>query len=153
QPRTVCRSNPDRRCSHAMDDAQPRWRSRLRRWRWLLIVLGVVIVVRAALPYALRYVLVSQGSKMLRAKVDVGDVDLWLLQGAVAIKDFALTVPGDPEQSGTPLVAWKRLMVDLKWWPLRHKTVQLGAVELDDPRIAVERLKSGAWSYEPVLRA
>jgi len=79
--------------THAMDEARPRWRSRLRRWRWVLILLGVVIALRVALPYAIRYVLVSQGSKLLRTKVEVGDVDLWLLQGAVAIKDFALYEP------------------------------------------------------------
>ncbi len=181
-----------------MDARQLSWFSGLKRWRWALVAIGVGVAIRVALPFALRYVLISQGSEKLRAQVEVGDVDLWVLRGAVAIEDFALrplpdagrgkgssrdsgsalqaiapsvggrvegeTIPSDspvtvspaaPGEPSTeaPLVAWKRLLADIHWLPLWRKTIQLGAVELESPSIALDRLRSGNWSFEPVLRA
>ena len=49
-----------------------------RRRRWIIAAV-VVLVLRTALPLVLRHVLVSQATKALHTRVDIGDVDLALL--------------------------------------------------------------------------
>jgi uncharacterized protein involved in outer membrane biogenesis len=164
-----------------------RWRDLLWRWRRWLGVLLILVIVRAALPEVLRRVLISQASQMLHARVEVGDVDLSLLRGGVALEDVAIwasatptvatatnasppqtrvpaaTVAADPpaapspsaepsppaavgrpvSKADQPLIAWKRLAVELRWLPLFRKTIQLRKVVLDSPHVALDRLANG----------
>jgi len=117
-----------------------------RRRRWL-VALAILVVLRAALPAGLRVLLASQAGKLLRARVEIGDVDLALLRGAIALKDVVVrpgaTAPSSSSDSGPPLVAWKRFAVNVAWLPLFRKTVELESVELDEPRLALDRLASG----------
>src|SRR5213080_1975248 len=119
-----------------------------RRRRWL-VALAIVVVLRAALPAGLRVLLASQAGKLLRARVEIGDVDLALLRGAIALKDVAVRpgaaapAPSSGPGAEPPLVAWKRFAVNVAWLPLFRKTVELESVELDQPRIALDRLASG----------
>jgi hypothetical protein len=126
-----------------------RWTAPLRRPRFWLILLGLVVVIRLALPYALRPIIESQASKALSARVSVGDVDLALLRGAVALEDVAVRTGPAPEPSTppaddqTPIVAWKRFAVNVGWLALFQKTIRLEEVELDDPKVALDRLANG----------
>src|SRR5213593_4043323 len=117
-----------------------------RRRRWL-VALAILVVLRAALPAGLRVLLASQAGKLLRARVEIGDVDLALLRGAIALKDVVVrpgaTAPSSSSDAQPPLVAWKRFAVNVAWLPLFHKTVELESVELDQPRLALDRLASG----------
>jgi len=72
------------------------WRERLWRWRRWLLLLLVLVIVRVALPEVLRRVLISQASQALRARVDVGDVDLSLFRGGVTLKDVAVRAARSP---------------------------------------------------------
>jgi hypothetical protein len=168
-----------------VEDPPRTWRSRLRRWRWWIAAVVLIVAVRVALPVVLRRVIVSQASQALHARVDVGDVDLALWKGGVALKDVAVraistgpstgsgrtekTEPSGPESvrprpvdpaQGTPveghpdsppaafpadapLVAFKRFAVELRYWPLFSKTIQLRDIELVSPRVALDRLASG----------
>jgi Domain of Unknown Function (DUF748) len=117
---------------------------RLRSWRlWLAMAVVAVVVVRVALPIVLRRVIVSQASGALGTRVDVGDVDLSLLAGGVALDDVAVWEHREPAAGETPIIAWKRLAADVRWWPLVHRTVRLEEVVLDEPDVAVDRLRSG----------
>lgn len=143
---------------------RPWWRR-----RWVIILACVVfalVAVRVALPLVLRSVLVSQGNALLAGRFTVEDVDLWLLQGAVAIDgvelrgDDAPTVGSDapaaapsPDEpvaaaaiapSSAPRVAFRRLLVDIRWWPLLSRTVYLEEITLDGPEIEVERQPDGS---------
>src|SRR5947199_9760420 len=119
-----------------------------RRRRWL-VALAILVVLRAALPAGLRVLLASQAGKLLRARVEIGDVDLALLRGAIALKDVVVRsratapAPSSGPDAQPPLVAWKRFAVNVAWLPLFHKTVELEAVELDHPRLALDRLARG----------
>src|SRR5438094_2844156 len=117
-----------------------------RRRRWL-VALAILVVLRAALPAGLRVLLASQAGKLLRARVEIGDVDLALLRGAIALKDVVVrpgaTAPSSGPDSGPPLVAGRRFAVNAAWPPLFRKTVELESVELDEPRLALDRLASG----------
>src|SRR5207249_540802 len=120
-----------------------------RRRRWL-VALGILLVLRAALPAVLRAVLASRAAKLLNARVAIGDVDLGLLRGVVVLEDVAVRAPLPPGaapppavDAEPPLVAWKRFAVNVAWLSLLRKTVRLESVELDEPRIALDRLASG----------
>src|SRR5205807_1804277 len=65
------------------------WLAR-RRVRIALGLLALAVVVRVALPPVLRRVIVSQANAALAGRLEVGDVDLWLVLGGAALKDVAL---------------------------------------------------------------
>lgn len=137
------------------------WRHALHRWRWWLIALGVVLVIRAALPEILRRVIVSQASQALNARVDVGDVDLRLWRGGIALEHVAVRekdAPQPPPPAGeadpqappppafdeySPIVGFERFAVELRYLPLFSKTIQLREIVLTAPRVALDRLASG----------
>src|SRR6476659_9563011 len=95
-------------------------RAFVSRHRWL-IVLGVLVVLRAALPEVLRRVVVSQASQRLGTRVEVGDVALYS------------PTPQTPDEP--PLVSWKRFAVELRYLPLLWKTAQLRWITLDAPHV------------------
>ena len=108
---------------------------------WAVVVL--IVLVRVALPEVVRRVLVSQVSSTLQTRVEVGDVDLALHRGGVALEDVALYSPTPEAPDEPPLVAWKRFAVELRWVPLLWKTVQLRTIALDGPHVALDRLADG----------
>jgi hypothetical protein len=55
--------------------------------------------------------------------------------------------------SEQPLVAWKRLAVSVRWLPLFKKAIILRDIELDAPRIAVERLADGKLNLMALVPA
>jgi uncharacterized protein involved in outer membrane biogenesis len=137
------------------------WRARLHRWRWWLVALGILLVIRAALPEILRRVIVGQASEALNARVDVGDVDLRLWRGGVALEDVAVREKGAPDpppppeeadpnappppafDQYSPLISFKRFAIELRYLPLFSKIIQLREIAIASPRVAVERLASG----------
>ena len=48
-----------------------------------------------------------------------------------------------PGSGEAPIVAFKRFAVELRYWPLFSKTIQLRDVALEGPRVALDRLASG----------
>ncbi|MDX2169322.1 MAG: DUF748 domain-containing protein, partial [Deltaproteobacteria bacterium] len=135
------------------------WRARAYRWRRWLIALAVLLVVRIALPEVLRCVIASQASQALNARVEIGDVDLRLWRGGVALEVVAVRAAGDATPDAAPatdpaappvafpasppLIAFKRFAIELRYWPLVHKTIQLRDIELAAPRVALDRLADG----------
>src|SRR5438046_1291511 len=92
------------------------------RRRRVLLALAVLLALRAALPVVVRRQLVSRASEALHARVDVGDVDLALLRGGIALKDVAIR-PAGAAPDAPPLIAWKRFAVAVRWLPLLRHTV------------------------------
>lgn len=136
------------------------WRTRLHRWRWWLVAAGVLIAIRVALPEILRRVIISQASQHLHARVDVGDVDLRLWRGGVALEDVAIRAadapapPPPPEDADpeappppfdeySPILGFQRLAVELRYLPLFSRTIQIRELTLNRPRVALDRLASG----------
>ena len=118
------------------------WLAR-RRARIALALVVLAVAVRVALPPVLRSVIVSQGNKAIAGRLEVGDVDLWLLLGGAALKDVALraenAAPTDP-----PLVAFRRFYVQVGWLPLLRRTLRVKDFAVDGLAVNVDRLQSGA---------
>ncbi len=111
-------------------------------------MLAVLVVIRAALPLVLRHVLASRASQALRARVEIGDVDLALLRCGIALTDVTIRSAASQEAGSDdrPLIAWKRFAVAVRWLPLFQKTVRLREVVLESPRVALDRLDDGRWN-------
>jgi hypothetical protein len=118
-----------------------------RRWYWLVVLL----VVRVVLPVVVRRVVVSQATKALQTRVEVGDVDLALWRGGVTLKDVAVYSPTPERADAPPLVAWKRFGVSVRYLPLLWKTIRLRQVLLEAPRIALDRLADGELNLERLV--
>lgn len=115
-----------------------------RRWVQAALVFGILLIaVRVALPSILRSQIEKQANAAIAAQLTVGDVDLWLLSGGIALKDVALraetAAPTDP-----PLVAFKRLYVQVGYLAFLRHTVRIEDFALDGPAVHLERLASGA---------
>src|ERR1043165_1252704 len=101
----------------------------MTRRRW--VVLGILLVLRMALPMVARRVMESRASALMNARVTIGDVDFALWRGLVALDDVAVRTPLPPgagekaPDSEPALIAWKRFAVNLAWFPLLRKTVRL----------------------------
>jgi hypothetical protein len=123
---------------------------RRRRGQIGLAVVLLLVAFRVALPVVLRRVIVSQVNAALAGSIEVGDVDLWLLRGGIALKDVVLVrdhrAPGDP-----PLVRWRSFYVRVARLPLLWHTVRVKNVELDGLMIDVDRLADGSLVF-PTMR-
>lgn len=102
----------------------------------------VAVAVRAALPLVARSVVEDQATALLAGRVTVGDVDLSLLRGEVALKDVTLRAD-DAGPDAIPLVAWRRLWVNVGWIALLRKTLELQDVGLAGLSVHVDRLANG----------
>jgi hypothetical protein len=133
------------------------WFFRLKRWQRWAIVLGIVVVLlRIALPYALRPLLASRASQAINAHVEIGNVDLALYRAGIALEDVTVRPAGWKPETDTgdpPLIAWKRFAVAVRWLPLLRKTIQLRELILDSPRVAVDRLQDGGFNILALVPA
>src|SRR5262245_48009306 len=122
------------------------WPPFLKSRRFWFIVLGVAILLRMVLPYALRPILESKASQTLNARVDIGDVDLSLYRAGIALEDVAVRPAGwtpETDAGDPPLIESKRLAVAVRWLPILRKTIQLRELVLESPRVAIDRLQDG----------
>jgi len=119
------------------------------RW-WLLGAFISIVLVRALLPWGLARVAESQGSKQMGRIVQIGDVDLELVMGRIALADVVvgplLERVADPEAPIDPnrvLLSFARLGVELSWGKLLTGELRLVEVSLDNPRAQIIRDEDG----------
>jgi len=131
----------------------------------LLGLLGLVVVVRMALPAVLRRVVVSQADQAMIGRVEIDDVDLALLTGAFTLHGLRVfsaeaplpaepapvpsASPATPPEAGAgapgsaPVFSAQRLMMDLGFLALFRRTVEVQRIELDDVAVSLDRAKDG----------
>ncbi|HJW68752.1 MAG TPA: DUF748 domain-containing protein, partial [Candidatus Binatia bacterium] len=133
------------------------WPVGLKRWQRWAIALGIAaVVLRVALPYALRPILESRASQAINARVQIGDVDLALYRAGIALEDVTVRPAGwtpETDNGDPPLIAWKRFAVAVRWLPLLRKTIQLRELVLESPRVAVDRLQDGGFNVLALVPA
>jgi hypothetical protein len=113
-------------------------------------VVALLLAIRIALPHVVRATIESRANAAIAGTLHVGDVDLWLLRGAVALEDVTFRADG-ATPDGPPTAAFSRLYVNLSWFSLLRRNVRLQAIELERPFIHVERSKGGEITL-PALR-
>jgi hypothetical protein len=107
----------------------------------LLVVLGVVVGLRALLPWVLVLVVESQGEARLGRAVYVENVDLELLAGRLAVEGLSvgpILRPGEEASEPDPrrtFLKLPRLEGNLQWLELLGGRVRLARIHLVDPEV------------------
>jgi hypothetical protein len=114
------------------------------------VLLGVGL--RAALPWALARTLESQGRARLGLPVRVGNVDLWIARGAIAVLDLTVGRKAEAAETGaeerepdpeTALLRLRRFFARIDWPALLERRVHLRELAFDAPTVRVERDAEG----------
>jgi uncharacterized protein involved in outer membrane biogenesis len=136
----------------------------LRRPRNRLILLAVVLVgviVRIAVPNALRPWIVSELDAALVGRVALEDLDLSLLRGGVTLHGLAVfsdelppraTEPAPEAEPKPPLFEAERLAVEISWLSLLARTLRIEAFEIERFAVRLERKPEGLVLPRPVPR-
>ena len=129
----------------------------MRKW---VIVAGAIVVITVVVGFLLllninsliarnKGYLIAQAEDALGRKVSVGEVQATLWSGLGArIADF--TMRDDPAYSSGEFVRAKDLQVNLRFWPLLRKEVQVKRVILHDPVIQIVRNAAGKFNFSTI---
>ena len=116
----------------------------------LLLVVGFALVLNVnSLIARNKDYLISQAEQALGRDISVGEVEATLLSGlGVRLSDFVMA--DDPAFSKEEFVRAKDLQVNLKFWPLLQRELQVKRVILHDPVIRVIRNKAGVFNFSTI---
>src|SRR5215472_4414157 len=122
-----------------------------RTLRNILIAVGVLMVLLITAPFLIpvnrfRPTIEERASAALGRKVQVGDLSLSLLRGALTAKD--LSVGDDPKFSPSPFLTAKSLNVGVEMLPLIFsKQLNVTGVRIEEPQVTLLRNPAGEWNY------
>ncbi len=128
----------------------------MRKW----IVVGAILIALAAVVWLgllninsliarNKNYLLDQAETALGRKISVGEVEATLFSGiGVRLKNFAMA--DNPAYSTGDFVRAKDLQVNLKFWPLLRKEVQVKRVILHDPVIRIVRNTDGKFNFSTI---
>lgn len=125
--------------------------------RKLLIIVGVLLFVGALVVTALllslnRIISGQQGRILQAAQAAIGRpvsvtkiaVNLW---GGIGVRLQTVRVADDPRFGGEPFLQAASVTVHAKLWPLLHKQLEIGEVDLAQPEVRLIRDAAGRWNY------
>lgn len=85
-------------------------------------------------------------SKALNRKVDIGNIQLSILSGGVAVDN--LTVADDPAFSREPFLTAKSIALSVELMPLIFShTLNVTGLTIDQPQATLLRTAAGAWNF------
>jgi len=130
-----------------------------RRRRWgirLGTLIAVGLAFRAVLPLAAEIGIERAASGALRGQLELGDVDLGLLRGAITLEDLRF---GKPQNAGGPgseapvdaPVQVKRVYGRIAWLDLIQRRVRLRALEVEAPRLTLRRRPDSGFDLVGLL--
>lgn len=121
----------------------------------VLIAIGIVIVllivVALALPFLIdvnrfKPTLEADLSTALGRKVQIGDIELALLQGSVKVDD--ISIADDPAFGTAPFLQAKQLAAGVALQPLIFsKKLQVSSFTITEPQVVLLHADSGKWNY------
>src|SRR5437660_1224591 len=117
----------------------------------LLIVVGVLVVIVFVAPFLIpvnqfRPTIEEKASAALGRKVELGNLSLSLLSGAVSAE--SLSIGDDPKFSSAPFLTAKSLNVGVEIMPLIFsKTLNVTGVTIASPQVILLRNAAGVWNY------
>lgn len=120
-----------------------------------LIIVGIVvlllIVIVAAIPFLIdvnrfKPTLETDLSTALGRKVQIGNLELALLAGAVKVDN--LSIADDPAFGAAPFLQAKQLAVGVALQPLIFsKKLEVSSFTITDPQVTLLRNPSGTWNF------
>lgn len=131
-------------------DAPPK--GAVTRNRVLLAIVLLLVVLRIALPYVLRPLIVSQADEALIGRVELADLDLSLIRGGVTLHGLELHTNERPEPGAAeppPIFEAKQLWTNISWLALLRKTVEIEDFELEGFQVRLDREADGLVLPEP----
>lgn len=123
---------------------RPRRRRRFGRWIFLILLLTAAYWAASfgARPTAERWLSQTIGSPVKVRRVGVDPLD-----AVITLEGFVTRIPGQGLSLGTPIVA-DRARIDLQWFPLIHKRVQIRELTLEGAVIELDEAPNLAPSLE-----
>ena len=125
-----------------------------RTLRNILIAVGVLVVVLIVVPFFIpvnrfRPTIEEKASAALGRKVQIGDLSLSLLGGALTAKD--LSIGDDPKFSPSPFLTAKSLSVGVEMMPLIFsKQLNVTGITIDEPQVTLLKNPAGDWNYSSI---
>jgi hypothetical protein len=105
-----------------------------RRWRTVLIVVGVLVLVRIALPYILLHFANKRLASMPNYYGHIADLDLSLIRGAYVIDRFYLDKKDSVSQELTPFMSADLIDLSVEWRALFDGSI-VGELVLEHPEL------------------
>ena len=125
-----------------------------RTLRNVLIGVGVLVVLLIVVPFLIpvnqfRPTIEEKASAALGRKVQVGDLSLSLLGGALSAKD--LSIGDDPKFSPSPFLTAKSLSVGVEIMPLIFsKQLNVTGITIEEPQVTLLKNPAGEWNYSTI---
>src|SRR5882757_10741051 len=122
-----------------------------RTLRYILIAVGVLIVLLIVVPFFIpvnqfKPTIEEKASAALGRKVQLGNLSLSLLHGALSAQD--LSVGDDPKFSPSPFLTAKSLSVGVEIMPLIFsKALNVTGITIDEPQVTLLKNPAGTWNY------
>jgi AsmA protein len=119
--------------------------------RYVLIVIGILIVIAIALPLlvnanSFRPTVEEKLSAALGRQVHVGNLSLSIFSGALSAED--LSIADDPNFSKSPFLTAKSFKVGVELWPLiTSKALNVNGLTIGSPEVSLIRNSEGKWNF------
>lgn len=121
----------------------------------LLAIVGIVVVVLFLIALILPHLIdvnhfkpeiQTQVSDALGRKVEIGNIELAILSGGVAIDN--LVIADDPAFSPSPFLQAKEVKVGVALFPLIFsRRLEVSSFKVTDPQVSLLRSPSGEWNF------
>ncbi len=104
------------------------------RWRAILIVIGVLLCIRLALPFLLLHVANDRLARVPGYHGHIADLDLAIIRGAYRIEGFELNKVDSTTNEQTPFLSAAAIDLSVEWRALFHGAL-VGEVEAMQPML------------------
>jgi len=111
----------------------------------LAIGLALLVLLRIAAPEVLRRVVESQSHDFIHGRIEIANIDLFLIQGRIELEGLVVHSDSAPDD---PFLRVDRLAGDLGWGALMKGRLHIDEVLLDRPEIDVLVDSEGRINWE-----
>lgn len=113
----------------------------------ILVIVVLTVVARILItPERIRNAVLPIARDTLQREVELGDIEVSLFRG-ITLQNLNVR-----EREGTEsFIAAERVVLRYQFWPLLFKRVVVDEVRLEAPRIRIERLADGRFSFSDLL--
>jgi AsmA protein len=119
--------------------------------RYIAVAVCILVLILIALPFFIsanvfRPALERHLSLALGRKVEVGNLSLSILSGALAAETFSIS--DDPSFNKSPFLTAESLKVNVELWPLiTSKKLNITGVTIENPEVILLRNNQAQWNF------